>query len=194
MDLEQFRIFPATLLSVTLRVGQDIALILTCYVTALTFLWSHISFPTPALCGQCTIAPGRREYTQCLWRQPSCVSPPGTFSSSSPYVPNAPGCLPFGTVHAAEEPGREQPVPQSRPQAQARAAGTRSASSPPCPACSPGASAPASPPRQALAGIFNCTVLIRSREQKAGQKNKQSKKGYAKSGRQGLLQTRTTAG
>lgn len=94
----------------------------------------------------------------------------------------------------------ENSLPQSQPQVQAsaevRAAETHSASSWPClalPAC-PGASAPASPPQQALAGIFNRAVLIRSREQKAGQKNKQSKKSYFKSGRQGLLQTRTSAG
>lgn len=49
MGLERFRIFSAILLSVTLRVCQDIALILTCYVTVLTFLWSHISYPIPAL-------------------------------------------------------------------------------------------------------------------------------------------------
>lgn len=49
MGLEQFRIFPVILSSVPVTVGQHVALILTCYVTAFTFLWSHISFLIPAL-------------------------------------------------------------------------------------------------------------------------------------------------
>lgn len=48
------------------------------------------------------------------------------------YAPNAPGCFPLRTAHAAEGPEGEQSLPQGQPQAQAsaeeRAAGTRSAS------------------------------------------------------------------
>lgn len=49
MGLEQFRIFPVILSSVPVTVGQHVALILFCYATALTFLWSHINFLILAL-------------------------------------------------------------------------------------------------------------------------------------------------
>lgn len=155
---------PCYLVICTLRVGQDIALIFTCYVTALTFLWSHISFPVPALFVQCTVTSGSGYRSpQHLQRRHFCFERCRLF--------------PMGTS-SSQQRGLRRP----------------SASPPPRLACAPGASASASPLQQAPSAIFNCTVLIRSKERKAGQKNKQSKKGYFQSGRQSLLQTRTSAG
>jgi len=121
---------------------SELALILACYVTALTFLCSHISFPGPALFSRRTVAAGRREHTSPLHsrRQHFCFErcsllPTGTRSSSSSCAPNTHGCFPSRTGHAAGEPGREQSLPQSQAQALAsagvRAAEAGSASSSP---------------------------------------------------------------